>query len=99
MRGRSLRLLGVAALAAALLAACTSGGGAPASSEGAAPAGSGRPGGSPAATSSGPSVIPVIIGQHQAGPARFVFSFLDADGNLPVGSPDRTAQVAFRGPG
>ena len=99
MRGRSLSLLGLAALAAALLAACSPTGGAPASSSGAAPDGSGQAGGSPAATSSGPSVIPVIIGQQQAGPGRFVFSFLDADGNLPVASPDRTAQVAFVAPG
>jgi hypothetical protein len=41
----------------------------------------------------------VILGQLQAGPARFVFSFLDADGNLPVGAPDRTAQVQFVAPG
>jgi hypothetical protein len=99
MRRRSLPLLPCISLAAALLAACTSGDGAPASATGAAPAGSSQPGDAPAATSSGPSVIPVIIGQQQAGPARFVFSFLDADGNLPVGSPDRTAQVAFVAPG
>lgn len=41
----------------------------------------------------------MIIGQQQAGPARFVFSFLDADGNLPVASPDRHVQVAFVTPG
>jgi hypothetical protein len=44
-------------------------------------------------------VIPVIIGQYQKGPARFVFSFLDKDGNTPVAAPDRTAQVAFIAPG
>jgi len=46
-----------------------------------------------------PSVIPVIIGQQQKGPARFVFSFLDSAGNLPAAAPDRTAQVAFIAPG
>ena len=44
-------------------------------------------------------MLPVIIGQHDIGPARFVFSFLDKDGNLPAASPDRTAQVAFMAPG
>ena len=46
-----------------------------------------------------PSVIPVIIGQQEKGPSRFVFSFLDSAGNLPAASPDRTAQVAFIAPG
>ncbi len=46
-----------------------------------------------------PSVIPVLIGQQEKGPARFVFSFLDSAGNLPAASPDRTAQVAFIAPG
>ena len=78
---------------ATLLAACTTGGGGP-TPVATAPAGES---GSPAA--SGPSVIPVIIGQHEAGPSRFVFSFLDPASNLPAASPDRTATVAFVAPG
>ncbi len=96
---RLLSLLLVGVLTAALVAACVSRGGTPGSSTPAAPAGSGQTGASPEASSAGPSVIPVIIGQLQQGPARFVFSFLDAAGNLPAGSPDRTAQVAFVAPG
>ncbi len=82
------------ALVALAAAACGSGGGAspgwstaPAASSGSGPASS--------AGASGPSVIPVIIGQQEKGPYRFVFSFLDPEANLPVGSPDRTASVAF----
>lgn len=56
-------------------------------------------GGGASAGPKSPSVIPVIIGQQQKGPARFVFSFLDSAGNLPAASPDRTAQVAFIAPG
>jgi hypothetical protein len=51
------------------------------------------------AGASSPSVIPVIIGQQEKGPYRFVFSFLDPDKNVPVASPDRTASVAFLAPG
>ena len=86
------------ALVALAAAACGSGGGAspgwstaPAASSGSGPASS--------AGASGPSVIPVIIGQQEKGPYRFVFSFLDPEANLPVGSPDRTASVAFIPPG
>jgi hypothetical protein len=76
----------------AVLAACSPGSGA--TPVPTAPAGAS---GSPAA--SGPSVIPVIIGSHEAGPARFVFSFLDASSNLPAATPDRSATVAFIAPG
>jgi hypothetical protein len=51
---------------------------------------------SPAAA---PTVIPVIVGSHEAGPARFVFSFLDPDTNLPAATAERTASVAFIAPG
>jgi hypothetical protein len=97
---RSIRAALPAALAlvALVAAACGSGGGAspgwstaPAESSGSGPASS--------AGASGPSVIPVIIGQQEKGPYRFVFSFLDPEANLPVGSPDRTASVAFIPPG
>jgi hypothetical protein len=44
-------------------------------------------------------VLPVIISRELTiGPNRIVFSFLDASGTEPVGSPDRTATVQFRGP-
>jgi len=47
-----------------------------------------------------PSVIPVIVTQQSVvGPNRFVFSFLDPQTNLPAGTPDRTASVAFIAPG
>jgi hypothetical protein len=66
----------------------------------ATPVPAGSPADAPAATGAGsPSVIPVIIGQHDVGPARFVFSFLDSDGNLPAAAPDREAHVAFIAPG
>jgi hypothetical protein len=46
------------------------------------------------------SVIPVIVSSRQVpGPNRFVFSFLDPERNVPAGSPDRKASVAFVGPG
>ncbi len=91
------------ALAAVVAAACGGSGTAqpgwstaPASPAASGPAGSGAPA---SAGTSSPSVIPVIIGQQEKGPYRFVFSFLDPDTNLPAGSPDRTAQIAFIPPG
>ena len=47
--------------------------------------------------STAPSVIPVFIntsGELTCGSNRFLFSFLDARTNLPIGAPDRTATVA-----
>ena len=45
-------------------------------------------------------MLPQIISSELVkGPNRIVFSFLDASGTTPVGSPDRTATVQFRGPG
>jgi hypothetical protein len=45
------------------------------------------------------SVLPQIISRELAkGPNRVVFSFLDASGTKPVGAPDRTATVQFKGP-
>jgi hypothetical protein len=44
-------------------------------------------------------VLPQIISRELVkGPNRVVFSFLDANGTTPVGSPDRTATVQFKGP-
>src|SRR4051794_4767793 len=67
------------------------------------------PAASPAASAAAPSslagqssasVIPVIVSTRQVpGPNRFVFSFLDPAKNVPVGSPDRKASVAFIAPG
>ena len=45
-------------------------------------------------------MVPVIISsQLVMGDNRFLFSFLDAQGNTPVGAPDRPASVAFIAPG
>jgi hypothetical protein len=93
----------VMALLAVVSAACGTGSGqAPGwSSAPGSPVASGpvAPGPAGSAGASSPSVIPVIIGQQEKGPYRFVFSFLDPDTNLPAGSPDRTAQIAFMPPG
>jgi hypothetical protein len=53
-----------------------------------------------ASTSAAATVVPVIISsQLVLGENRFLFSFLDAKGNTPVGAPDRPASVAFIAPG
>jgi hypothetical protein len=45
-------------------------------------------------------VLPQIVSSELVkGPNRVVFSFLDASGTKPVGAPDRTATVQFKGPG
>jgi hypothetical protein len=64
------------------------------------PAGPTRtPASSAPASQSATGVLPSIISRELAvGPNRFLFSFLDASGTTPVGSPDRTAQVQFRSP-
>jgi hypothetical protein len=83
-----------------LVVACGSAGQDPGWQTGSAPPAGGASSEAPAVGGSGgPSVIPVIISQYDVGPARFVFSFLDSDGNLPVAAPDRVAQVAFIPPG
>jgi len=54
--------------------------------------------------SQGPSqaatgVLPSWISREVVkGPNRIVFSFLDASGTKPIGAPDRTAKVEFKGP-
>lgn len=63
--------------------------------------GSGSPSSAPssgqtAPPSGRPSVLPVPVSSELAvGENRFVFSFLDAAGNVPVAAPDRTASVTF----
>ena len=53
-----------------------------------------------ASTAGAATVVPVIISsQLVMGDNRFLFSFLDAKGNTPVGAPDRPASVAFIAPG
>lgn len=98
MRRRTAALPALLSLAVVLVAC--GGGSAPGSP--AAPR-SGAPSAGTSAPASGgassPSVIPVIIGQQEQGPYRFVFSFLDPDTNLPAASPERTASVAFVPPG
>jgi hypothetical protein len=85
----SRRLIGLCAFVM-LIAAC------------AAPAPSSTPSASSGPQpSSGPppSVLPVPISSELAvGSNRFLFSFLDAQGDRPVGAPDRTASVSFTGP-
>lgn len=67
------------------VAACTGGG-----------TGSPSPSASGAPSSGRPSVVPVPVSSELAvGENRFVFSFLDAAGNVPVAAPDRTAGVRF----
>lgn len=45
------------------------------------------------------SVLPVIVSSELAtGSNRFLFSFVDATSDSPVGAPDRTASVSFTGP-
>lgn len=64
------------------------------------PAAPSAPAGSPATSAATASVVPVIVSSQQVvGDNRFVFAFLGATSNLPVASPDRTASVAFIGPG
>jgi hypothetical protein len=46
-----------------------------------------------------PSVLPAFVSSELAvGPNRFLFSFVDPVTNAHLGSPDRTASVAFTGP-
>src|SRR5580765_7292072 len=45
------------------------------------------------------SVLPEPISTELAvGSNRYLFSFIDAKANAPVGAPDRTASVGFTGP-
>ena len=54
---------------------------------------------SAAASQAAGGVLPQIISNELVkGPNRVVFSFLDASGTKPVGSPDRTATVQVKGP-
>jgi hypothetical protein len=90
---RSFRLLPAIAAAAVVLAACSPGSGAAPTEPPVTPSA-----GASAAGSA--SVVPVIItSQFVLGDNRFLFSFLDAKGNTPVGAPDRLASVAFIAPG
>ena len=81
---RPLRILALAAVTA-FAAACGAGGTTPTVV--------------PSASAAGPTVIPLIIGSHEAGPSRFVFSFVDPVTNQPIATPDRAASVAFVPPG
>jgi hypothetical protein len=88
------RFRSAAAVAAALvvLAAC----GPTATST---PVGSAAPVASGASGRPQPSVLPAFVSSELAvGPNRFLFSFVDPITNAHLGSPDRTASVAFTGP-
>jgi hypothetical protein len=75
--------------AALLIAGC--------SAAGSSAAGSSSPPAAPSPARA--SVLPVIISSELSiGSNRFLFSFVDATSNSPVGAPDRTASVAFTGP-
>jgi hypothetical protein len=82
-------LAALALVAALVVAACTGGAsGSPSSPASSAP--------SDAPSSGRPSVVPVPVSSELAvGVNRFVFSFLDEAGNVPVAAPDRTAGVRF----
>ncbi len=92
---RSLNRPAAVFAAALLLAACSSPGQSsapPAMASPAAPGGSGSP--------STATIFPVIVSSEVVvGPNRLLFSFLDASGTKPIAAPDRTASVAFTGPG
>jgi hypothetical protein len=65
----------------------------------AAPTSSAAPVASGASGRPQPSVLPAFVSSELAvGPNRFLFSFVDPITNVHVGSPDRTASVAFTGP-
>jgi hypothetical protein len=90
-------------VACALLAACGGSGPSAEASASTAPgscATAPDPGSTPAGwtrPSTPPSVIPVFVnttGELTCGSNRFIFSFLDATTNLPIGAPDRTATVS-----
>jgi hypothetical protein len=93
------RVVAGAMAMALVVASCGSGASSPGSGATSAPSSAGAAPSAAPSGATGPSVVPVIIGQQEKGSARFVFSFLDAAGNLPAASPDRTAQVAFIPPG
>lgn len=79
-----LRPLATALVIAFLAAACAAPGSSSVPSESSGP---------------NPSVLPVVISSELAvGSNRFLFSFVDAKGDTPVGAPDRSASVAFTGP-
>jgi hypothetical protein len=83
-----------------LIAVAACGSGSTAAAPAATTAGASGAPGSNGTGGSGPSVLPVIVSSQQVvGPNRFVFSFLDPKTNLPAATPDRTASVAFVGPG
>ncbi|HXG39927.1 MAG TPA: hypothetical protein VNJ28_03200 [Candidatus Limnocylindrales bacterium] len=107
--GATLVLVG-GTLLAACSAAGSPAVGSPAGSAGSESPGSESPGaGAPCPTAPAPgdltdwtgsaadaSVIPVLVSSEQAcGPSRLLFTFLDPKTNAPVGSPERTASLAF----
>jgi hypothetical protein len=89
------RFRAAAAVVAALvvLGACVGPTATPAATSSAATAASGASG------RPQPSVLPAFVSSELAvGPNRFLFSFVDPVTNAHLGSPDRTASVAFTGP-
>ena len=79
--------MGLAAAVLLLVAACGS----------VVPTSSTGPSQGPSQAATG--VLPSWISREVVkGPNRIVFSFLDATGTKPIGAPDRTAKVEFKGP-
>lgn len=92
--GSHLAVVVATAFVALAVSACTSGSAAgPATPTPVVLGGSGG-------TGTGYSVVPVIVSSQQVvGQNRFLFTFVDANSNLPAATPDRTASVAFVAPG
>jgi hypothetical protein len=61
---------------------------------------SAAPVGSPSGSAGAGAVFPVLVSSEVVvGENRILFSFLDASGTKPIAAPDRTASIAFTGPG
>ena len=90
------RIRSAAAFAAVLVVAVACAGPAATSTNTSAPTASGAVDASGASTA---SVLPVPVSSElSVGTNRYLFTFVDATTNTPVGAPDRTASVQFTGP-
>ncbi len=89
-------VVAIAAVVAALVVAACSPGGTPTPSGSASASSGASPGSSPSGSGATQySVLPSLVSSEQVvGPNRFLFGFVDAKTNSPVGGPDRTASVS-----
>jgi hypothetical protein len=86
-----------AAVLVALIVACAAPAGTPTNTS--APTAAGASGTADASGASTASVLPVPVSSElSVGTNRYLFTFVDATTNTPVGAPDRTASVQFTGP-